>query len=313
MLPWLDRLREEVPGIEPLDAHTHIGFNDPDGYSCTRAELTASLERIDARAFVFPMHEPDGYSAANDMVIDEAERCRGPPLPVRPARPARRRARRGRARAGTRRARDQAASPRGAVHARPPGATGRCSRSQTSGACRCSCHAGRGIPALGRHSVEATGRHPGMRLILAHAGISDLAWIWRETPDHPNLFFDTSWWSPARPPGAVRARAARPDPDGERRSLRVADLGHGHVRAQRAAGGARRRSRLRGVLGGQALRLVNGEEPLDLGPAPGVEGAVARSAPRPRLLVPHERARPDVPGRRACGDARARQACLRCG
>ena len=73
MLPWLDRLREEVPGIEPLDAHTHIGFNDPDGYSCTCAELTASLERIDARAFVFPMHEPDGYSAANDMVIDEAE------------------------------------------------------------------------------------------------------------------------------------------------------------------------------------------------------------------------------------------------
>jgi hypothetical protein len=28
----------------------------------------------------------------------------------------------------------------------------------------------------------------------------------------------------------------------------------------------------RSVLGGQALRLVNGEEPLDLGPAPGVEG-----------------------------------------
>ena len=36
-----------------------------------------------------------------------------------------------------------------------------------------------------------------MRLILAHAGISDLAWIWREAPDHPNLFFDTSWWSPS--------------------------------------------------------------------------------------------------------------------
>ena len=65
MLPWFDRLREEVPDIEPLDAHTHIGFNDPDGYSCTCAELTASLERIGARAFVFPMHEPDGYSAAS--------------------------------------------------------------------------------------------------------------------------------------------------------------------------------------------------------------------------------------------------------
>ena len=35
-----------------------------------------------------------------------------------------------------------------------------------------------------------------MRLILAHAGISDLSWIWREAPDHPNLFFDTAWWSP---------------------------------------------------------------------------------------------------------------------
>ena len=35
------------------------------------------------------------------------------------------------------------------------------------------------------------------RLILAHAGISDLAWIWRETADYPNLFFDTAWWSPS--------------------------------------------------------------------------------------------------------------------
>jgi len=38
MLPWLARLREEVPDIDPLDAHTHIGFNDPDGYSCSSAE-----------------------------------------------------------------------------------------------------------------------------------------------------------------------------------------------------------------------------------------------------------------------------------
>ena len=59
------------------------------------------------------------------------------------------------------------------------------------------CHAGRGIPALGRHSIEACARYPGMRLILAHAGISDLSWIWREAPEHPNLFFDTAWWSPS--------------------------------------------------------------------------------------------------------------------
>ena len=60
MLPWFEPVREAVPDIEPLDAHTHIGFNDPDGFSCSTEQLSAALERIGARAFVFPMHEPDG-------------------------------------------------------------------------------------------------------------------------------------------------------------------------------------------------------------------------------------------------------------
>jgi hypothetical protein len=58
-------------------------------------------------------------------------------------------------------------------------------------------HAGRGIPALGQHAVELAGRYPNARLILAHAGICDLSWIWRVAPDHPNLLFDTAWWMPA--------------------------------------------------------------------------------------------------------------------
>src|SRR5205823_11376974 len=58
-------------------------------------------------------------------------------------------------------------------------------------------HAGRGIPALGLHAVELTEKFPGARLILAHAAVSDLSWIWRVAPDHPNLFFDTAWWIPA--------------------------------------------------------------------------------------------------------------------
>ena len=56
-------------------------------------------------------------------------------------------------------------------------------------------HAGRGIPALGRHVVELCRSHPGANVILAHAGICDLAWIWRDARELPNLFFDTSWWS----------------------------------------------------------------------------------------------------------------------
>ena len=110
-----------------------------------------------------------------------------------------------------------------------------------------------------------------MRLILAHAGISDLAWIWRETPDHPNLFFDTSWWSPSD----VQALFALVPPG---QILMASDAPYGSptwatvMSARNALQVGLDAEQTRGVLGGQALRLVNGEEPLDLGPAPGVEG-----------------------------------------
>jgi hypothetical protein len=45
--------------------------------------------------------------------------------------------------------------------------------------------------------VQYAGEFPDARLILAHAGICDLSWIWRVAPDHPNLLFDTAWWMPA--------------------------------------------------------------------------------------------------------------------
>jgi hypothetical protein len=58
-------------------------------------------------------------------------------------------------------------------------------------------HAGRGIPALGAHAVQLAGEFPDARLILAHAGVCDLSWLWRVAADHPNLLFDTAWWMPA--------------------------------------------------------------------------------------------------------------------
>jgi hypothetical protein len=72
-------------------------------------------------------------------------------------------------------------------------------------------HAGRGIPALGLHAVQLAEEFTNARLILAHAAISDLSWIWRVAPDYPNLLFDTAWWMPADllalfslvPPGQV--------------------------------------------------------------------------------------------------------------
>ena len=66
------------PGTAWFDVHTHMGRNDPDGFRCTADEVVACLDRAGhAQALVFPMQEPDGYPAANDRVLAEAEASGG--------------------------------------------------------------------------------------------------------------------------------------------------------------------------------------------------------------------------------------------
>ena len=269
MVPWFERLRQEIPELEPIDAHTHIGSNDPDGYRCSREQLVDALEQIDAGAYVFPMHEPDGYSAANDMVIEEAARTDGRLFPFCRLDP------HGDAigeaeRALERGARGIKLHPRAEQFTLDHPNLAPVFALADERRLPVLVHAGRGIPALGRHAVEATGRHPGMRLILAHAGISDLAWIWREAADHPNLYFDTSWWSPADvqalfalvPPGQVLMASDAPYGSpvwaAVMTTRNALQLGLDHEQAA-------------AVAGGQALRLANGEDPLDLGPPVGSE------------------------------------------
>ena len=267
ILPWLERLREQVPGIEPLDAHTHLGSNDPDGWRCTREELVAALERIEGRAIVFPMHEPDGYPPANDMMLEEAAAAGGRLFPFcrlnphdDPLSEARR---------------CLAAGACGIkLHPRAEGFTLDHPALQAVFALADEhrlpvlCHAGRGIPALGRHAADACGRYPGMRLILAHAGISDLAWIWRVAGEHPNLYFDTAWWAPSDlqalfalvPPGQILM--ASDAPYGTPAYAATMAIRH-------ALQVGLNPDQVRSVLGGQAARLVAGEAPLDLGAPPG--------------------------------------------
>ena len=124
LLPLLHRAREEVPGIELFDAHTHLGANDPDGYHCTRAELVELLDQADARGVVFPMHEPDGYPPPTTWC---SPRPRPPDrllVPFCRLDPQRGSARRGRALPRGGRARDQAPPPRRGLRARPSGAPG---------------------------------------------------------------------------------------------------------------------------------------------------------------------------------------------
>src|SRR5215469_2334222 len=72
--PWIQIVREQVPGLELFDAHTHLGEHDPDGMHQSAEELLAILRIAGARGcFVFPMHELDGYSPANDMVLAAAQ------------------------------------------------------------------------------------------------------------------------------------------------------------------------------------------------------------------------------------------------
>ncbi len=196
--PWARQLREQIPGLELFDAHTHLGCNDPDGMSQTPEQLLEQLREASARgAFVFPMHEPDGYPPANDMVLEVAARADGRLTPFCRVSP----------NAGDARAEAERALAAGAkgikLHPRAerftldhPAVRSLAALGQER-TLPVLIHAGRGIPALGAHVVELAGAFPNTRFILAHAGVCDLSWIWRAAADLPNLLFDTAWWMPA--------------------------------------------------------------------------------------------------------------------
>src|ERR1700759_3237750 len=195
--PWWDSIVEAHGPLDLYDAHTHIGANDPDGMKQTPAELMDVMERADARAVVFPMHEPDGYPVYNDAAIVAAQEsggrlfayCRIDPKLDGAAEEARRCLDAGAVGIKFHQRAEQFTLAEPAVRAGVAGAHER--------GAPVIIHAGRGIPALGEDTVRLSGEFTDAKLILAHAGISDLAWLWKVLPDHPNVFLDTAWWNPA--------------------------------------------------------------------------------------------------------------------
>src|SRR5919202_6674269 len=208
--PHFDRISDDAGGIELFDAHTHIGANDPDGFRQTPAELRRALDGAGARGVVFPMHEPDGYREANDVAIQAAADSGGKLVAYCRVNP------RDDAVAEATRALD--AGARGIkLHPRAerfgldePGVRDIVALAHERRV-PILIHAGRGIPALGQNTVRLSGEFTDAKLILAHAAISDLAWLWRAMPEHPNLFVDTAWWNPSdlialftlAPPGQI--------------------------------------------------------------------------------------------------------------
>jgi predicted TIM-barrel fold metal-dependent hydrolase len=192
--PWLELLRAQVPGLELFDAHTHLGQNDPDGMKQTPDELLRALRAADARGcFVFPMHEPDGYPPANDRVVEVAAASDGLLVPfcrVKPGTEPVAEAERSLARG----ARGIKLHPRAEQFTLDHPDVAKLFALAHERTLPILIHAGRGIPALGEHVIQYAGRYPNARVILAHAAVSDLAWIWRACVDLPNVLFDTAWW-----------------------------------------------------------------------------------------------------------------------
>jgi predicted TIM-barrel fold metal-dependent hydrolase len=268
--PWFDRLAEDVPGLALFDAHTHVGANDPDGFRQTIDELFAALAPVDARALVFPMHEPDGYREANDAVLERVAGSDGRLRALCRVQP-----RDSGCVAEARRCLDAGAS---GIKLHPRAEQFTLSEPSVRDLVAAAherrgtvlIHAGRGIPALGQDTVHLAEEFHDARLILAHCAISDLAWLWRELPRLPNVFIDTAWWNPADliamfslcPPANIVW--ASDSPYGlpliaASQTMRCA--------FQAGLSGAQ----VRGVMGAQVERMLDGEEPLDLGPPPGPE------------------------------------------
>ncbi|MFW5473830.1 amidohydrolase family protein [Knoellia sp. CPCC 206450] len=266
LVPWFDSLSAAVPGLSVVDAHTHIGGNDPGGFTSQVDELVEALALVDGRAAVFPMSEPGGYRQANLSCTEAA--AEHPDRLVAFARVT------------------PEENPRGLLEeALDAGARGMklhlssdefsLDDPRLAGALDLAdeqhlpvmVHAGPEVESLRASVLAACSGRPGMQMILAHCAIPDLAHLAPHVDDVPNLFFDTSWWTPANllallrlvPPG--RVLAASDLPYSTPLAATVAT-----VRCAWQAGLGP--EEVLSVAGGQMSRLLDREQPLDLGPAP---------------------------------------------
>jgi uncharacterized protein len=261
-----EQMRAELPAeVEIFDAHVHLG-NDIDGMSGLYEELEAVHSRYGiSRAFMFCMDEPDrepAFRAPNDRTLAFAERSGGRLIPfVRldltgegPIEEAERCLDRGargiklHPRAQRFQLNDERLVPVFALAAerRVP----------------ILIHGGRGLPPIADHLARLVEQYPEAQLIVAHAGIADLAGLAGRLGGKSGVFFDTSVWSPLDlldlhrlvPPEQILY--ASDYPYGQQpASLLIS------VRTARLAGFDD--GQLRDLLAGNANRILAGESPLE--------------------------------------------------
>ncbi len=191
-------LRFEIPENAYLfDAHTHLG-DDIDGMQSRYEELTAGLERYRfAGAFVFCLDEPDrepGFCVPNDRTLAHAARSNGRLVPfarldltASPLEEARRALDAG--------ARGIKLHPRAQAFALDDERLGPIFALACERGVPILIHGGRGLPPIAAHLETLVRRNDGVQLIVAHAGIADMAGLAGRLGGIPGVFFDTSVWS----------------------------------------------------------------------------------------------------------------------
>jgi hypothetical protein len=267
-----------------FDAHTHIGQNDPDGRKATPDEILGGLDAAGhRRAMLFAMHEPDGYPAANDAVLAAAAASEGRFVALARIAP-----NSDGAVAEAERCLEAGATgfklhPRSDAFGLPHPVVEQVVALAHERRAPVLFHAGRGIPHLGEAVVDLARRYPGARLILAHAGISDLGWIADEATELQNLFFDTAWWNVADqlqlyttiPPGRILYASDMPYAPGVLAAFVF-------LRVSRAVGLGP--EAVHSIAGAQMARIVAGEDPVDVGPAPGPDAVGRRVIEAERIV-----------------------------
>jgi uncharacterized protein len=267
-----EELHAELPrDVEIFDAHVHLG-NDIDGFSGVYEELERILDRFGiSRAFMFCMDEPDrqpGFRAPNNRTLEYAKRSEGRLVPfVRldltedPIGEAERcidlgaRGIKLHPRAQRFVLNDERLAPVFAIAAERE--------------VPILIHGGRGLPPIADHLARLVDAYPGAHLIIAHAGIADMAGLAGRFGGKAGVFFDTSVWSPVDllsffhqvSPEQVLYASDYPygrQPSSLLIALRTAKLA-GYTDEQ-----------LRMMLAGNANRIANGEPPLEPSGAKGL-------------------------------------------
>jgi uncharacterized protein len=262
---WDERLRADLPaGLEIFDAHTHLG-TDIDGMVGRYEELLESMNRYGvSRAFMFCLDEPDkhpGFRAGNDRSLEFAARSEGRLIPfVRlaldegPIEEARR-------------CLDLGASgiklhPRAQKFLLDDDRLAPVFELAAERGVPILVHAGRGLPPIAAELEHLVDSHPGAQLILAHAGIADLANLAHRFSGKRGVFFDTSVWSAIDLLGLLRlvppeqiVYASDYPYGGQPGSLLLS------LRAARVSGFDDRQ--LRDMFVGNATRIAAGEAPLE--------------------------------------------------